>query len=250
MNTQKILKEFERIRGLGYIKSNRLHNTGIGKTFEDYLGVNENNKQDPDFDGFEVKSHRELAKSKITLFTKSPSYPKSANSDLRNKYGEIDEHYNLIKKIHTSIFGNRFNSYLNKFGFKLEVDYLENKIYILVIDLNSNNLIEKEIYYSFEDIENSICKLKNLFIVYADTIIKRKKEHFHFTNAEIYLNFNITKFYKLIESGIIQYDIRIGTYKSGANFGKAHDHGSGFRISPQFINELYTQKIEIPKISD
>ena len=26
-------------------------------------------------------------------------------------------------------------------------------------------------------------------------------------------------------------DIRIGVYKTGSNFGKTHDHGTGFRIS-------------------
>lgn len=56
----KIIKEFNRIKDLGFIKSNRSHNTGIGKTFEDHLGVIENNDRLPDFAGFEVKSQRAL----------------------------------------------------------------------------------------------------------------------------------------------------------------------------------------------
>lgn len=35
------------------------------------------------------------------------------------------------------------------------------------------------------------------------------------------------------------YDIRIGSYKSGKNYGKAHDHGSGFRIMESNIHLLF-----------
>lgn len=35
------------------------------------------------------------------------------------------------------------------------------------------------------------------------------------------------------------YDIRIGSYKTGSLRGKAHDHGSGFRILEGDIRLLY-----------
>lgn len=72
-----MLERFYKVKALGYVKSNRSHNTGIGKTFEDYVGVVENNLEEPDFAGYEIKSHREYSQSYITLFTKSPSFPKS-----------------------------------------------------------------------------------------------------------------------------------------------------------------------------
>ena len=48
-NLEKIKLEFERIKNLGFIKSTRQNNRdgGIGNTFEDYLGVEENNLKDP-----------------------------------------------------------------------------------------------------------------------------------------------------------------------------------------------------------
>ena len=52
MDKELIINEFNRIKALGYLKSRRTHNTGIGKTFEDYLGVDENNNKAPDFAGF------------------------------------------------------------------------------------------------------------------------------------------------------------------------------------------------------
>ena len=38
----KFKQEMEKIRDKGYIKSHRFGNTGIGKTLEDELGVEEN----------------------------------------------------------------------------------------------------------------------------------------------------------------------------------------------------------------
>ena len=68
---EKIKFEFDRIKDLGFIKSTRQNNKdgGIGNTFEDYLGVEENNLRDPDFEGFEIKTKRFMNSSYITLFS-------------------------------------------------------------------------------------------------------------------------------------------------------------------------------------
>jgi hypothetical protein len=245
MNTKKIIKEFNRIKKMGFIPSNRIHNTGIGKTFEDYLGVLENNSKDSDFVGFEVKSHRELAKSKITLFTKQPSYPEGANSYLRLKYGKPDEFYPEILVLHTSMFGDRFNTFMNKYAFKIFFDTPKQRVSILIKELGKNKLLKDEIYYTFSDIEKATSKLKNLFVVYADTKFIDNQEHFHFTKAEIYLDFNLDNFHKAIENGLIQYDVRIGAYKTGKSKGRTHDHGSGFRIDRNHLKDLYSTFLTI-----
>src|SRR3989338_2425166 len=77
-------KDFLAIKKNGFIESHRTHNTGIGKTFEDMIGIVENNSSLADYQGIlEIKSKRDLSKSMLTLFTKSPSSPKGANSYLR-----------------------------------------------------------------------------------------------------------------------------------------------------------------------
>ena len=45
---EKVSNEFKRIKALGFIPSNRPNNKdgGIGNTFEDHLGVLENNLKD------------------------------------------------------------------------------------------------------------------------------------------------------------------------------------------------------------
>ena len=86
-NKDFIISKFKEVKSLEYVPSNRANNTGIGKTFEDYIGVVENNLDEPDLAGFEIKSHRGASCSYVTLFTKSPSCPKRANAYLKDKFG-------------------------------------------------------------------------------------------------------------------------------------------------------------------
>lgn len=248
MNKNKIIAEFRRIKNLGFIKSTRKNNTGIGKTFEDCLGVRENNLKDPDFEGIEIKSQRQATSSYITLFTKCPSHPKRANSYLRETFGKPDNKFPKIKVLHTSMFGNRFNTYLGKYGFKLRAEIIEKKLMLEVKSLLGKELIAESIYWTFDDLK--ICidrKLSSLFVVLADTKKIDNIEHFHFTKAIVYQNLQFDKFLKAINGGAIMFDIRIGAYKTRGrkNFGKTHDHGSGFRIKRDKLPMLFEQVFEV-----
>ena len=241
MDKEFIISQFHKVKELGYVRSRRPSNTGIGKTFEDYVGVVENNLSEPDLAGFEVKSHREKSSSYITLFTKSPSYPKKANSILKEKYGTKYPEFPKLKKLHTSIFANRYNSCRGKFMFRLYNDIVEKRIYIQVYS-KDYELLDDSCYYTYSDIKEVIeTKLKGLFYVTAKTKVDKKtqKELFWFNKAEIFYNPTLERFIELLDEGVIMYDIRIGCYHSGSNFGKSHDHGSGFRIMAKNLIDLY-----------
>ena len=45
----EFIKEYEMIKGMGWIPTHRGGPTGIGKTLEDLLGIKENNIDEPDF---------------------------------------------------------------------------------------------------------------------------------------------------------------------------------------------------------
>lgn len=247
-NKQLIIKEFKRIKKLGFLKSRRKSNTGIGKTFEDYIGVEENNINKPDFAGYEIKAHREISSSFITLFTKAPSFPKCANAYIRDTYGNPYESLPNLKTIHTSLFATQANSYMNKYGFQLINNRTEKKIYIGVYSLKSRKLIDCSCGYTYEALKKVLNKkLKNLFYVIADTKTEANgKESFHFIKASIYEKPSFAKFLNMIDKGLIMYDIRIGSYKTGKNMGKVHDHGSGFRIMEKNLCKLYAhhEKVE------
>ena len=245
MDKELIINEFNRIKALGYLKSRRTHNTGIGKTFEDYLGVDENNNKAPDFAGFEVKSKRAETSSYLTLFTKSPSQPPKVNTYLRDTYGESYEDNPNLKRLHTSIFSSKCNTYRGIYGFIIINDKVNKRVVIEVRNLQSNQ-VDRSAYWTYEELDTCLnTKLKALFFVYADSKIEKGEEYFHYTKAKIYFKSSLSKLLQLIDDGKLMVDIRIGSYKSGKNKGKPHDHGTGFRIKPVDLDSLYEEKIEI-----
>jgi len=224
-------KRFLEIKSKGFVRSRRHHNTGIGKTFEDLLGVDENNIPTTDFLGMEIKTQRAFTSSYITLTTKSPDYPEGANAYLRDTYGYPDTKFPSVLILHTSFFNNNFNSLRGLWGFKLDVDEGEKKIFIRVKNLMTNIIEDLDVYYTFSTLDRIIEeKLKKVVFITARTQSTSEGEKFHFTKAILLTGFTLDKFINLIRNDNIMYDIRIGAYKSGRNIGRPHDHGSGFRI--------------------
>jgi len=243
IDRSKIESEFLRIKALGFVKNNRPVNDdgGIGNTFEDHLGIDENNSEDPDFEEFEVKTKRQMSESWLSLFSKSPNYPKSANRHLRNTYGsERDEEQPGMISLRSSIYAHRWTEVYSTYKMKLEVDK-ENEVIRLLIRNMNDELIYNEVYWKFETIEKSAKKkLTNMFVVSAES--KRGEDGillFHYQSAMVYVDFNFINFIKAIEEGVVRLDLRLGSYKSGEKIGKFHDHGSGFRINKTKIDSIY-----------
>lgn len=247
-NTIKFIEKFREVKNLGFVKSHRKGNTGIGKTFEEYMGVVENNLREPDLFGYEIKTQRSLSGSYVTLFTKSPTNPKKANIFIRDNYGYIEDIVNnyAIKKIHSSLFNESisFNS-LAGYGFSLRVDRFSEKIFLIVYD-KENNIINDNIYYSFENIKKCIEKINNLAYIFAKSKYINGDEYFLFDRAILYSEFiGFENFLIQIEKRNIMYDIRIGTHRNGRYIGKTHDHGSGFRIKKDNLIKLYSSFIDV-----
>lgn len=240
---EELKNKFKIIKEKGTIKSNRSHNTGIGKTFEDLLGKKEDNIAGPDYGDIEIKTQRALSNSFVTLFTKSPDYPKKANTYLRENFGVSNSDSNNLKILHTSLFGNSYNTFLSTYGFKAKVNRCEEKIYISIINLVTNELLSELVYYSFSTLKRKLdTKLKNLAYISANSSSINGQEYFQYTNIKFYYNPSFEKFLELIENGKIMIDIRIGVYHNPENtktYGKTHDHGTGFRIKESDLPTLY-----------
>ena len=238
-----IIDRFRKVKELGFVESHRKNNTGIGKTFEDYIGVVENNIDEPDLFGYEIKAHRNSVGSYITLFTKSPDFPKGANSILKDRYGVPYDDIPELKKLHTSMFADRGNTFNNRLSFRL-INDRENKVLkIGIFDLGTGRLIDSSTGYTYNCLNKILHKkLIDLFYVSAERKYDEDKECFHFNQATIYSKPSLERFLSLVDKGLIMYDIRIGSYKSGKSMGKAHDHGSGFRILEGNLRLLFDEK--------
>lgn len=243
-NRERIINLFHAVKQRGFVTSHRRNNTGIGKTFEDLIGVEENNIDAPDLLGYEIKSHREDAESYVTLFTKAPSFPLRANRQLLAAYGEIEK--NGLKKLHTSMFATAGNTYRGLYSFQLENDRGQQRILIVVRNLQTGEEIDRSTGYTYKDIENCLDrKLHNLFYVEAETEKQGEEERFYFHSADIYEEPSMERFLEMVDNGLIMYDIRMGMYGSGKNQGNPHDHGSGFRVKACNLKQLYAQHYDV-----
>ena len=139
----------------------------------------------------------------------------------------------------------KFNNYKNRYAFKLEVDYDEQKINIIVKVIDENKFSEIA-YYDFETIEK-VLKHKHKSTAYIEAKNEKREdgEYFKFEKMQVYYNISFNKFLDLLEEGKIVYDIRIGTYGTGKDNGKPHDHGSGFRCNSKIFDELFEYKTTV-----
>ena len=85
MNLQELTEKILEIKNKGFIKTHRLNDTGIGKTLEDLLGIQENNLRLPDVGEIELKAKRIYSQSMLTIATKAPK-PRGVNRILFEKY--------------------------------------------------------------------------------------------------------------------------------------------------------------------
>ena len=83
------------IKKKGYVKTLRQGPTGIGKTLETLLGIEENNISAPDLGRIQLKAHRENHTGLITLFTSNKNVWEMKQLDAIRKYGSRDRNGRL-----------------------------------------------------------------------------------------------------------------------------------------------------------
>ena len=234
-------KDFLAIKEKGFVPSTRIHDTGIGKTFEDLVGIHENNNFLADYgDALEIKSSRELSASMMTLFTKSLSNPKQVNSVLCQRYGKPDKDFPNLRILHTTVTATDFNTFEKKYGFKLQVSEQLGVIYLVIKDLQTGQVDDAQPYFAFDDLRERVeKKCKHLAYISAESKKEGGKEFFKFNKAVLLSGLTFEKFIDCMKKGLIVYDIRLGAYRSGKMMGKPHDHGSGFRVLKRNLSKVF-----------
>ncbi|MCA1901939.1 MAG: MvaI/BcnI family restriction endonuclease [Candidatus Hydrogenedens sp.] len=230
---EKLIQKLREIKKMGWIKTHRAGNTGVGKTLEDLLGIAENNVPGPNAAMIELKSARKNVSSMLTLFTKSPLPPK-ANSTLLDKFGYPSTKNGKTKRLETTVNAVKYNQLKGKPGFKIEIQ--EDVINLINID---GEILG---YWDKETLKNSFeRKLPKLLYVKADARGSGSNEEFWYNEAWLLSGFDFKNFVKLLEQGIILVDIRIGQYPDG----RTHDHGTGFRVLPDKLDSCFSHREQI-----
>lgn len=219
------IREYTKVCNMGWIRTHRSGSTGVGKTLEDLLGIEENNIDGPDFGDYELKSCRINSASMLTMFTRAPQ-PAMANTYLRMKYGYSSSTYDNDEKVlHSTLSADRYTPIADT-GFKLKIvcDYDR-------ISIASKTEIEN-VFWSREALRDCFERKYKGKFVYAKALSRGigANEEFKYTEAYEVSGFNYNAFVELLEQGKIYVDLRIGQYHHGPNKGKTHDHGTGFRI--------------------
>ncbi len=91
MKLEEFIDRFDALKNKGFVKSLRRGPTGIGKTLETYLGIDENNLYLPDLGEIELKAHRDDVNNLITLFTFNRWAWVMDPLEAVKKYGSPDE---------------------------------------------------------------------------------------------------------------------------------------------------------------
>ena len=222
---EELIERLKEIKASGYVKTHRRGNTGIGKTLEDLLGIEENNIPGPNGHMTELKAGRKQSSSMLTLFTKSP-LPKAINSRLLDGYGYP---HRGNKALHTTLPASEFNTLKGELGFKINItaDRVE------IVHSKPYEFMPTP-YWDKETLRESFLRKypDKLLYVKANSRGRGENEYFHYNEAHLLSGFSFERFTDLLAAGDILTDIRIGQHSNG----RPHDHGTGFRIKPDKLD--------------
>ncbi|WP_176451454.1 MvaI/BcnI family restriction endonuclease [Halorubrum sp. Eb13] len=220
----EFLSRLKSIKRLGYVKTLRSGNTGIGKSLEDLLGIEENNNSAPDIANVELKSHRADSSSLITISTKAPQKANRRlwGDALAQKYG----------------YENSSGKQSARTTLKLDVPSKKTGLYLSLDDFDKGNLRichEEDgviATYTPLEIEDWVQKAQNgLVLVEADVLNNLDTEYFWYESATRYSGWNKHAFEKLIRTEKLRIDIRIRVGKNNGTAIRAKDKS--------VLNELY-----------
>ena len=225
MDLEDVRIRLSDIKKKGYVKTRRQGPTGIGKTLETLLGIEENNISAPDLGRIELKAHRENHTGLITLFTFNKNVWKMKQLDAIRKYGSEDREGRLGLYYTMGLKPNSAGLFLSVEDTSISVRHTDGNV-IAIWEL-------EEIEKRFED------KVENVLLVKASVEERDGVEYFYFNRARL-LSGGVTQsiLKNQFENEQLLLDLRL--HDAGT---KARNHGTGFRINEGDLENFY-QKVE------
>jgi len=232
MDIKTLKEKLRQIKKMGFVKTHRRGDTGIGKTLEDLLGIRENNIPLPDIgEVAELKSYRKNAKSMMTLFTLEP-LPKGGDRDrlLLDNFGYSKRDNQRSKELHSTLSCKRYNNQ------NLKLSVKKDKIRVKGKGKRLN------IFWDMESLRNKFNeKLPALVYVLADTKIVDGIEYFHFNEVYLLEDFDFELFKKRVRADDIVVDFRM-YYRPN---GSVRNHGTAFRVKINKLDDCFSKKTRL-----
>lgn len=258
--TQKFMEIKPRLREIikgGYYDNSKgagkIAPKDVGDTLESLLKVKTNNSPGADLDGL-IELKAKSAKTLDTLFTLRPWFegtevatvePNDRNrvSAFTRLYGYDSDKHPESSSLYITIGSADYPK--NGQGFFLEVDEINEEVCLMRINPVSSKK-EKTAFWRFNDLRKQLMDKHPATLWFAAT--KRTVDgivQFKYTEIEYSRAPQFMTFLSLIKSGIITYDWRGYTSKTGKYSGK--NHGNAWRIKPNAKAELFgeIEKVEL-----
>lgn len=238
--TKKLIEEFKIISNKGWIISVNKGLGSIGLTFEQELNKLPDSMYFPDFYGTEIKCTSRFSRYPISLFTiafDGPTFPEI--NRILDKYGYSDKKYPDKKVLFERLYFRKPTIVDNKWKFKLELDKLEEKIYLCVYTLN-DNLIERQSFVYLKSIYNHLMlKLSKLAIINASSRLFDNEKKFRYYKISIFKIISFERFLELLNMDDIDVSLIARVQKSGHNEGIYKNKNLVFKLKKDKITELF-----------
>lgn len=226
MTLDEFRVNFARIRSLGFVRSLRRGPTGVGHTFEQLLGLNENNIALADIGFADIKAHRAGSSSMVTLFSADRGAWRINPLDAVRRFGARDNQ-------------NRMSLFVtlarvpNAAGLFLQID----EETISARHTSGEILAEWQLSYLAERFSR---KFPALLLVTAATEMRDGIEWFHFTRAQLLTDTSPERIREAFIAGNILVDLRL--YERTTS---ARNHGTGFRAREDRLAALFRNVREL-----
>jgi hypothetical protein len=224
---EEFQQKFDEIKKLGWIKTKRKGNTGIGQTLEQLLGLNENNFALPDLGTAELKSHRIGSPSMVTLFTFDRNAWKMSPLEAIRKYGTRDANGRLGLYFTLSNKPNGSGLYLR---IEQETISVRHTSGVKVAEWSTGILAQRFVQKMSP----------GLVVVYAQSEMRDGVEWLKYERAQLLTEPSPEKFLEQLKLGNVLVDLRL--HDRGTS---ARNHGTGFRTREDKIPLLFKRVVEL-----
>lgn len=226
--SDELLKKLKIIASNGFVPALLNADTAIGRTLESLLGIRMNSLRTPDYKGIELKSARELKKTRKGLFGKTPNWELSkfkSASEILDNFGYWKDG---IFRLYNTIRATGKNAQ----GLILKTDYKRDYL----IENSDREEIGDFLIWELEVLRKSLStKHRETFWISAESKFENENEYFLYKSAIHTKNPLVNQFGLLIDIGAITLDYPI---KRDHN-GQTKDKGCNFKLRNDALDLLF-----------